>query len=325
MKSNQFPRVVLLIISIFSFSLLYIIYIQSNSATTRHQLQELQQELTQTQLRLLTQQQQPQPQQNQSKESAVTKSCPPPPNCASPMIVPTMKKIPTEEECKRRFGELSLRKIYTYHQPIEGFRNDTELIEMWKTSWRARCWQPIVLDESDAIRHEQFSFLDQKLSALPTVNFKLYERACYIRYLALSAIGGGVSVDNDVINMGFWPSDVPDPLPDRLHVSDSHIPTLMYATAREYDRVIHWMANYNMTAEDHYRGRPHISDMWMMVKLLKEKMVEPIVENPFFSNNNGSKKLVHVSTEFMLWVRKVIGIEALDKKRLTAIALLFSD
>ncbi len=157
------------------------------------------------------------PQQQQQQQQ-----CPPPPTirpCVGE-IQSLNIYIPTEEQCRERFGDLAMRKIYTYYQPIPTFRDDTELLDVWKMSWRCKCWLPIILDESHAAVHPDFASLNASLSVIPTVNPKLYERSCYIRYIALSMVGGGITVDNDVMNMGFWPTDAPpDPLPERLYVT----------------------------------------------------------------------------------------------------------
>ncbi len=59
----------------------------------------------------------------------------------------------------------------------------------------------------------------------------------YIQF-AISVVDGGITVDNDVMNVGFWP----------IPCIRYHIPALMYATGQEYDGVIHYMANYTLIA-----------------------------------------------------------------------------
>ncbi len=233
--------------------------------------------------------------------------------------------VPSHDECRRRFGALAMRKIYTYYQPIHGFRDDRDLLDIWQRSWRSKCWEPVILDESFAVQHSSYHYLNAKLSAIPTINPKEYERSCYIRYIAMSVVGGGITVDNDVMNVGFWPNDVPDPLPERFHVSGSHVPALMYASGQEYDRVVHYMANYTLTARDRYDGRPHTSDMYIIVHMIERKLVDTIPDNPFNNDKVRGKKLIHLSSSLTSWTRNITGVRDLDKVGLASIVLCLSN
>ncbi len=207
-----------------------------------------------------------------------------------------------------------MRKIYTYYQPIRGEKNSTNLLAVWKMSWRSKCWQPIVLDESHAVKHADFDDLDR---ALPTTNSKQYERTCNLRYVAMVTVGGGVTVDNDVMNMEFWPTDVPDPLPERLQVSSvPDTPALMYAPGEEYDRVIRLMANCTLTPDDVFNTRPHTSDMFIMVKLLDRKEVDRIPVDPLWIHEGLGQKLFHLSNQQTTFAQRHSGINHLDKGRL---------
>ncbi len=289
----------------------------------RQQLQTQEQKLQQQQKQLMKETEDNDLKKKQQQLQQQQQNCPPTskPKPCTDELKPLKINLPSVEKCRERFGDLAMRKIYTYHQQIENFRNDTELLELWKMSWRHKCWEPIILDESHAAQHLNFTDLDTKLSALPTVNPKLYERTCYLRYVAMSTVGGGVTVDNDVMNMGFWPTDVPDPLPERLHVSASHIPTLMYAPGEEYDRVIRFMANYTLTPKDTYNKRPHTSDMYIMVELIDRGEVNRVPKDPFRAHEDNGKKLIHLSSALTLGVSRASGLHHLDKKRLTTILL----
>ena len=92
--------------------------------------------------------------------------------------------------------------IYTYYDEV--LENQIEIIEIWKESWRKNGWNPIVLDQQSINCSDvEIEYLEN----LPSVNPKKYEMACFLRWNAMSNIGGGWMCDYDVINLGFSPDD----------------------------------------------------------------------------------------------------------------------
>lgn len=166
--------------------------------------------------------------------------------------------------------------------------------------------------------HNDYQSLVQKLEQLPTVNPKLYELSCYIRYVAMSAVGGGIMVDNDVINLNFKPNEMTSPLPERFTCYDRGIPSMVYGTREEYDRVINYMANYQLRPNDKYNGRNHTSDMYILGKMLDEKLVDGAAESPI-----KLKKIKHLSASWTSKVRNLVGINV-GKTHLARLLLLLS-
>jgi hypothetical protein len=101
-------------------------------------------------------------------------------------------------------------QVFTYYTPL-GYLNDEhdqrKLIELWAESWRRRGWTPVVLDESHARRHPRYKEFKKKFWELPTEYGHEYEGACFLRYVATAAMGGGMMTDYDVINYSFTPAD----------------------------------------------------------------------------------------------------------------------
>lgn len=153
-------------------------------------------------------------------------------------------------------------------------------------SCRNKYWDPIILNESHDTQHTDFGHSDEKLSDLPTMNSKINKRACYLRYLVMF-VGGGVKRD-------FWSTNVPYPLPERLHVSSiPDTPALMHATSEEYDRIIRLM-----TIHRHQMKRSktdHISDMYIMVELILCREVDKISVNP--KSTKVGQKLFHLNSQ----------------------------
>ena len=103
-------------------------------------------------------------------------------------------------------------RVYTYYMPVPDLWSEESqraLIDVWARSWAKAGWEPIVLNESDAKTHPNFSFYKEKFWALPTEYGHDYEGGCFMRWLATAQAGGGMMVDYDVINYGFPPFDQP--------------------------------------------------------------------------------------------------------------------
>ena len=99
--------------------------------------------------------------------------------------------------------------VYTYFEPVPELPQDDELslIDVWKASWSAQGWQPIVLSPMTIADDGYYAYYD-KLFTYPNVNAKKYEMACMLRWWWLRRVGGGLMVDYDVMNHGFKPDDL---------------------------------------------------------------------------------------------------------------------
>ena len=101
--------------------------------------------------------------------------------------------------------------VYTYYMPVPGlWPEDTQLrlIDIWQRSWKKHGWNPVILDETHARRHPRYAEFKRKFWELPTEYGHDYEGACFMRYVATSALGGGMLTDYDVINYGVTPENI---------------------------------------------------------------------------------------------------------------------
>lgn len=98
--------------------------------------------------------------------------------------------------------------VFTYYSPIPSLYDEDsqrQLIDVWARSWRKQGWNPVVLDESHASLHPRYAFFKELFWSLPTTYGHDYCGACFLRWLAVCAMGGGMMVDYDVINYSFSP------------------------------------------------------------------------------------------------------------------------
>jgi len=145
----------------------------------------------------------------------------------------------------------------------ESIAGQRATLQAWVTAWAAAGWQPRVLDESAAKNHPDFYTLRAKFQKLPTVNSKEYELACFLRHVALAAVGGGWMSDYDVVPVNMPPC-LALPNKGRFTTHEKFIPSLVSGSADECTRVAHLLGD--VPWEDHPQlfsdsDRPHVSDM----------------------------------------------------------------
>jgi hypothetical protein len=152
--------------------------------------------------------------------------------------------------------------INTYFTSIAGMESHSEILKLWELSWRRRGWTTRILTVQDAQAHPRYNEFVARVDTYPTVNNREYERACYIRWLALVSVGGGWMSDTDTINFSFSPQirkldfEIPEP---------GYCPCLAWLKPRcsrpvdlimEYGPVAKWPATLQDEA-----SQGHISDM----------------------------------------------------------------
>ena len=139
--------------------------------------------------------------------------------------------------------------VYAYYHKVPGIDAgvESELIALWHKSWAAQGWTPLLLSHPHAAAHARYREYDQHTRRFPSVNFKEYERSCFLRWLALARVGGGLQTDYDVINRNFRPVDLallsgaPPNIFDR-----GRVPCAVYSTAPEQivDKIMSTAPNY---------------------------------------------------------------------------------
>lgn len=153
--------------------------------------------------------------------------------------------------------------IYTYHMPIAGLAEADALLALWRELWAAQGWNPIVLTESDAAINPQFKPYRAVVAALPTVNHPAYERACYMRHLAMVERKGGFLVDYDVMPRRFTPVDAREASADRgmTFFEPTRVPCALKGGVAGFQGIVDFISSYEPQPTDIYNGKPHTSDM----------------------------------------------------------------
>lgn len=121
--------------------------------------------------------------------------------------------------------------VYTYYADLG--TGDGPLLEVWKKTWAGAGWKPRVLSEKHAAEHEMYEEYKAAVSAFPSSNGVAYETTCYLRHLAMAAVGGGWLTDIDTFNVNLPPPPACDWLPNNgaLTTHDVFVPAIVSGTA----------------------------------------------------------------------------------------------
>ena len=166
-------------------------------------------------------------------------------------------------------------RVYTYAMDVATERS--KMMAVWRKSWALRGWVPTVLTERDAQKHPRYKEYRAHFRTLPTVNRRSYELACFLRWAAVAAAGGGYMSDYDVGNVGLEAPRDCAALPNGgdLTVHSRFVPAMVTGSGAAFGAVLDAMAAldvYNTTdplAVRIFRGSVglpvrHVSDMLMM-------------------------------------------------------------
>jgi hypothetical protein len=191
-------------------------------------------------------------------------------------------------------------KIYTYrdHVPQLSIEDETRLILLWKDAWEKIGYEPIVLNEWVARSNKLFPVVNDIVSKLPSINPETYDRACYLRWLAMAEVGGGIMADYDVFPYDRWKPHARKHLPDQLHGYQKHVPSLVQGSKKAFLNVLNAFLHYEVTERDVENGKPHVSDMLILLNA-KVPMIQTHEVKNYGEEGWETSKLTHFSTSSM--------------------------
>lgn len=166
-------------------------------------------------------------------------------------------------------------KIYSYFAEVPqlNVENELRLSILWRNRWREAGHEPIILNEWHARRHPLFQDYDKAVSALPSINPAPYERACYLRWLALAQVGGGYMTDLDVMprRIGIDGAPAPLPVPDVpspcvIVYQTPCCPCFVWAESAGLDLLLGSIASHGIGSRPQ-DGKGHFSDQYALEDL----------------------------------------------------------
>lgn len=152
-----------------------------------------------------------------------------------------------------------MAKVFTYYQPVPGMMPTDKLLNLWASSWADKGWETFILSEAHAKDHPGYKAYSDRISRYPTVNNPAYERACYMRHLAMANIGGGLLVDYDVILRGKLDFEAPFP-GEPVICEPTLVPCMVLADQDGFGDICDIIHSYNPA------GQKHVSDMTILRK-----------------------------------------------------------
>lgn len=161
-------------------------------------------------------------------------------------------------------------KILTYHDTLPGeqYRGDTELNALWTLRWAALGFTPITLDWTH-IESVRWREMAEQFGKLPTVNNRMYEQACWMRWCAYSDwadenMGACESVlvaDYDVFNTGIPPDRFRRFEPRLTAYDSSAMIGCVRLNLEMLNAMPHMLLAFAPRSLTKVNGRDHVSDM----------------------------------------------------------------
>ncbi len=161
-------------------------------------------------------------------------------------------------------------RIYSYFGGVPEINPEGELrlITLWRKHHEALGFEPVILNEFIARKHPYFEEYDKAIVAMPSVNPDGYERACYLRWLALAQVGGGLMTDYDLFvlpKVGVDQAMIERGLTTaRIKVYENVVPCMVTGSAEAYLDQCRRFASYVPTKCDMFNNRAHTSDMMIL-------------------------------------------------------------
>lgn len=154
-----------------------------------------------------------------------------------------------------------MTRLYTYYSHVPDMNSADELrnLILWRQHHAALGFEPFVLNEWHARQHPYFEEFDQAVSKFPTINPKTYDRACFLRWLAMATLKGfNVMADYDCF---LYSLDVPlQPLETGpLTVFQKYVPCLVSGWPEQFLAQCKRFAAYKPK-----EGENHISDQTIL-------------------------------------------------------------
>lgn len=204
--------------------------------------------------------------------------------------------------------------VYTYFVPVPLIdqTQQRKLLEWWKFTWSECGWNPVVLSIQHAQSHPRWAWYQEAMSRKPLMNSPDYELACYYRWLAVAAVGGGVQSDYDCMNNWLTPSDVASSMADgKMTIYEpKHVPSLVSGSASEFERMAELFAGFEvsqykaeMLAET--RGGTVTSDMFILSNFPEQIRPQKVVWEYRKERGWQDAKAIHFSN----WACEGIGKE----------------
>ena len=189
------------------------------------------------------------------------------------------------------------KTVYTYYEPLGMCRDyaEEDLIKICAKSWEKNGWKLVVLNYEVAKSHDFYLSYSEVIKQLPSVNPAYYDYHCYMRWLAMSKVGGGIMIDYDVANLSLTDDSI---FQQKMITGfQEHVPCVVSGKAEQYLEACKIFCELKDSEKciDNNHNRPHTSDMIMLANGFKKDQfnkINYVVDYP------KTAPLVHCSQRF---------------------------
>lgn len=128
-------------------------------------------------------------------------------------------------------------------------KRERKILNWWKFTWFRAGWNPVVLSINEAKSHPRWEWYSNEINNKPMMNSTEYESACFHRWMAVAAIGGGIQSDYDCMNNGLRSEHLTDEIKDgSLTIYEpAHVPSLVSGSKEEFDRMCELFAGFRVS------------------------------------------------------------------------------
>jgi len=196
-----------------------------------------------------------------------------------------------------------MKTVYTYYEPIETMNNcsrrryqQEDLIKICSRSWQRYGWNFVTLNYNHARSHPFYHEYSEIIKKLPSINPESYDYHCFMRWLAMSGVGGGLMIDYDVINNSLHTDSI-FLKQMRMTCFQNHVPCTVYGSSYEYYKICQTFCSLSNTekCKVSINNKPHTSDMIMIAYGITNdnlNQIDYVVDYPKIGS------LVHCSERF---------------------------
>lgn len=186
--------------------------------------------------------------------------------------------------------------MHTFYQPAPKTGmddvSDDRLLTAWKETWYAAGWEPRVISLEDAKQHPEYAHFDEMWSR-EGMPFGFYDKLCFMRWVAMAAVGGGWMSDYDTFplmrsptvmtkNGGRLPNDGAFTLYDKVGLAGG-VPSLASGSQAEYERMSHMLLEN--TLEFGVKEK-FWTDMYAFIDIAKRDRESYLVQNHVMKGRN---------------------------------------
>jgi hypothetical protein len=156
--------------------------------------------------------------------------------------------------------------IYSYFEPV-GFRNQDELISLWKSNWISKGFNPILLSIEDAKKNRFFNYFSNEIKNLHLYitgrPIQRFGSSCYNRWMAYSSIkepNSFLVADYDIFNINLTEEYIRSFSGEKMSFLNRYCPCAAITSPQQSLKFAQDIISFSQENKDKIRERYQLSD-----------------------------------------------------------------